>query len=349
MTIEQQSSDQLPIDAVITWVDGADPKHKAKLDAYLASIGGSRPKAASPARFNSVGEIEYCVVSLLRYAPWIRTIFIVSDQQRPEFMLKLIGTPYESRVKVVDHSVIFAGYEQYLPTFNSMSISSMLWRIPGVAERFLFLNDDFALIRPLQPTDFFRGSKVVLHGAWRTQTDWRFVKRISNLVKRVLGQGEKNEKDERVRFIGVQENGAKMLGFDRKVFQLEHNPHPWKRSSWHQYFAANPAALDKNIGFTLRSAQQFVPESFGAHYEIKTGNAVIDNSIKTLQLKPADQAMIRLKSKLAVAERDSRFVFVCVQSLENASKETFSLIIDWLDDKIGTLEQLLKKENNKNS
>lgn len=347
--MEQQSGDQFHVDAVITWVDGADPKHKVKLDAYLASIGGTRPRAASPTRFNSVGEIEYCVVSLLRFAPWLRTIFIVSDQQQPDFISKLVGTVYESRVKVVDHSVIFAGYEQHLPTFNSMSISSMLWRIPGIAERFLFLNDDFALIRPLQPTDFFRGNKVVLHGAWRTQTDWRFAKRISTLVKRVLGQGEKNEKDGRVRFIGVQENGAKMLGFDRKVFQLEHNPHPWKRSSWQQYFVANPAALDKNIGFKLRSAQQFVPEGFSAHYEIKTGNAVIDNTIKTLQLKPADQAILRLKSKLLLAERDASYAFVCVQSLENASKETFSLIINWLDSKIGTFEQLLKKENNKNS
>lgn len=344
--MEQQSGDQFPIDAVITWVDGADPKHKAKLDEYLASIGGARPRAASPARFNSVGEVEYCVVSLLRFAPWLRTIYIISDQQQPGFMAKLVGTVYESRVKVVDHSVIFAGYEQYLPIFNSMAISSMLWRIPGIAERFLFLNDDFALIRPLQPTDFFRGDKVVLHGAWRTQTDWRFVKRIFSLVKRVLGRTEKNE---RVRFIGVQENSAKMLGFDRKVFQLEHNPHPWKRSSWQRYFFANPSQLDKNISFKLRSAQQFVPEGFSAHYEIKTGNAVIDNSIKTLQLKPADQATFRLKSKLSLAERDASYAFVCVQSLENASTETFSLIINWLDSEIGRFEQLLKKENNKNS
>lgn len=349
MTIEQQSSDQLPIDAVITWVDGADPKHKAKLDVYLASIGGVRPRAANPARFNSVGEIEYCVVSLLRFAPWIRTIFIVSDQQKPEFISKLAGTAYESRIKVVDHSVIFAGYEQYLPTFNSMSISSMLWRIPGIAERFLFLNDDFALIHPVVPSAFFRGDKVVLHGAWRTQTDRRIVNRISGVFKKLLGRRAKDSIDVRVRFIGVQENAARMLGYSEKVFQLEHNPHPWKLSTWQQYFAVHPDELEKNISFRLRSVQQFVPEGFSAHYEIKNGNAVIDNSVKTLQLKPADQAMLRVKSKLGLAERDTRYAFVCIQSLENASKETFSLIINWLDSKIGTFDQLLKKENNKNS
>lgn len=343
MTAEQTSNNYLPIDAVITWVDGADPNHKAKLDNYLSSIGSARPHSANPARFSSVGEIEYCVVSLLRFAPWIRTIFIVADQQQPEFMAKLVGTVYESRVKVIDHSVIFAGYEQYLPTFNSMSISSMLWRIPGIAERFLFLNDDFALIRPIQPSVFFRDDKVVLHGCWRTQTDQRLVKRVSHLFKRLLGQNEKDNKNERVRFIGVQENAAQMFGYNDKVFQLEHNPHPWKQSSWQKYFLANPDVLEKNISFRLRSSRQFVPEGFSAHYEIKQGNAVIDNSAKTLQLKPADQALVRIKTRLMLAERDESFVFVCIQSLENAKPESFVAVVDWLDEKIGRFDALLNR------
>lgn len=344
MATEQKFNNQSPIDAVITWVDGADPHHKEKLEHYLASIGDARPRSANPARFSSVGEIEYCVVSLLRYAPWIRTIFIVTDQQQPDFMVKLAGTVYESRVKIIDHSVIFSGYEQYLPTFNSMSISSMLWRIPGIAERFLFLNDDFALIRPVESSAFFRGDKVVLHGVWRTQTDKRLLKRISGAFKKLLGRDARGNKDERVRFIGVQENAAQMLGDSEKVFQLEHNPHPWKLSTWQQYFAVNPDALEKNIGFRLRSSQQFVPEGFSAHYEIKAGNAIIDNTIKTLQLKPADQALLRLKSKLAQAERDSNYVFICIQSLENAQPEAFVLVIDWLDEKIGRLHHLLNEE-----
>ncbi|MEN0039310.1 MAG: Stealth CR1 domain-containing protein [Cellvibrio sp.] len=342
MITEQKSSNQFPVDAVITWVDGADQNHKAKLDNYLSSIGSTRPRSANPARFSSVGEIEYCVVSLLRFAPWIRTIFIVTDQQQPDFMVKLVGTVYESRVKIIDHRVIFTGYEQHLPTFNSMSISSMLWRIPGIAERFLFLNDDFALIRPVDPSFFFLGDKVVLHGVWKTQTDKRFVKRISGLFKKLLGRNEKYGKDERVRFIGVQENAAQMHGYSEKVFQLEHNPHPWKLSSWREYFSAYPEQLEKNISFRLRSAEQFVPEGFSAHYEIKNGNAVFDNSIKTLQLKPADQALHRLKSKLAQAERDSNYAFICIQSLENAQPEAFVLVVDWLDEKIGRFDQLLK-------
>ncbi|MCB1572212.1 MAG: Stealth CR1 domain-containing protein, partial [Xanthomonadales bacterium] len=40
------------IDAVITWVDGADPAHRQRLDAYLTGIGQSRPPSAERTRFN---------------------------------------------------------------------------------------------------------------------------------------------------------------------------------------------------------------------------------------------------------------------------------------------------------
>src|SRR6478609_10456213 len=104
---QKNQSNDFPVDAVITWVDGADPVHKAKLDSYLMQIGGERPRAASPARFHNSGEIDFCVTSLLRFAPWIRTIFIVSDEQQPDLINVLKNTEYEHRVVVVDHKEIF--------------------------------------------------------------------------------------------------------------------------------------------------------------------------------------------------------------------------------------------------
>ena len=43
----------------------------------------------------------------------------------------------------------------------------MLLRIPGLAERFVYLNDDFMLLRPVAREDFFRDDSVVLRGGWR--------------------------------------------------------------------------------------------------------------------------------------------------------------------------------------
>ena len=54
-----------------------------------------------------------------------------------------------------------------LPTFNSYAIETMLWRIEGLADRFLYFNDDMMLVGPVEPTDFFSNEgKVKLRGRW---------------------------------------------------------------------------------------------------------------------------------------------------------------------------------------
>jgi Stealth protein CR2, conserved region 2 len=70
-------------------------------------------------------------------------------------------------IRIVDHREIFRGYEQLLPTFNSYAIECMLWRIEGLADRFLYFNDDMMLVGPVEPTDFFSNDgKVILRGRW---------------------------------------------------------------------------------------------------------------------------------------------------------------------------------------
>src|SRR6185503_702856 len=117
-----QLSSNLPIDAVIPWVDGSDPAHKAKLDAHFGKEIDQRPAGADPTRFHDSGEINLCIASLLKFAPWLRTIFIITDEQTPEICSHLSRTAYADRVRVVDHRDIFDGYEEYLPTFNTRSI-----------------------------------------------------------------------------------------------------------------------------------------------------------------------------------------------------------------------------------
>lgn len=330
------ATQNLPIDAVITWVDGADPKHAEKLNDYLGSLGGARPRAANPIRFHHSGELDYCVTSLLRFAPWIRTIYIVTDNQIPEIVGRLKGTEYEGRVVVVDHRVIFAGFEQYLPTFNSSSILAVLWRIPGLAENFIFLNDDFALIQPIKPEDFFRDGKVVLRGNWRSfaESSWR--KRVQRLLRKILFKNKSSE--QRAGYLAGQELSAKAVGFERKYFQIPHNPHAWRVSTFKKFFSENAQLLDFSVSFRLRSAEQFIVEGLSAHLELKSNCVVFDEQLKTLQLKPADQAFIRIKSKIEAADKDINSAFICVQTIEKAPEQIQKFIFSWLDKRIGTID-----------
>jgi Stealth protein CR2, conserved region 2/Stealth protein CR1, conserved region 1 len=319
---------QEPIDAVITWVDGSDPKHAKKLEDYLQSIGGARPKSASKTRFHNAGELDYCVSSIIKFAPWIRTIFIVTDDQQPPLMQTIKGTEFEARIKIIDHTTIFQGYESALPSFNSMAISSLLWKIPDLAEKFLFLNDDFVFISPTTPEDFFRGDKVVLRGKWQSQPTAQWWNPIVRWLK-------KDKKNSRISFWGLQQNCAHLVGFDQQYFRLPHVPHAWTKTAWQTLATEYQTAVEKNIHAHLRKLDLFVPESLSAHFHLKSDAALIDNSRTNVQLKPTEQSLWRIKLKLYLADRSEKYIVSCVQSIESASPEKQKLIFDWLDKRVG--------------
>ena len=327
-----------PIDAVIMWVDGSDPVHAEKLNRYLEKLGGKRPTAASKTRFHHAGELDYCVTSLLKFAPWLRTIFIVTDNQRPSVMDALQGTAFERKVKLVDHREIFLGYEQYLPSFNSMAISSLLWKIPGLAEQFLYLNDDFMLIRPVYPADFFDAGKVVLRGRWRPLASASAVKQW---IKKVRNAFRPANKKDRISFWGLQQRCAELIGFDRRYFRLPHVPHAWKKSSWETLFSDFLVALNANVSAQLRGANQYVPEGLSAHFHLKHDLAQINNQRTNMQLKPCEQSFWRIRAKLRAAEKKENIIFACVQSIESAPQEKQKLIFEWLDQRIGRLDGLM--------
>ncbi len=137
------------VDVVYTWVDGHDDAWARRRDEALAGHAGSglHPTASSEGRFEDHEELRYSLRSLAAYAPWVRRVFVVTDGQRPQW---LAGHPW---VTLVDHSEILPSGD--LPTFNSHAIETALHRIPGLAEHFLYFNDDVLLGRRAQPEDFF--------------------------------------------------------------------------------------------------------------------------------------------------------------------------------------------------
>ena len=323
------------IDAVITWVDGDDPAHRHKREAFLGT--GSRPErgAADPTRFGNCGEIEYCIASLLRFAPWLRRIHIVSDAQTPALIEKLRGSAFESRVQVVDHRTIFAGFEQFLPTFSSLSIETMLWRTPGLAEHFIYLNDDFQLLRELVPGDFFRDGKVVLRGKWRGG-------RLRSIGRRLRSMLVLPGKPAMVSNHTAQQLTAAMVGFHSCYFQVPHCPHPMRKSLLAAHFAQHPELLPANLAPRFRSAEQFLLVGLADHLELRAGSAIIDNQLGTLRLKPSSQRLSTLRAQLNQADADPRLVFGCVQSLDVAGDPARRLLLDWLDRRIGRLESIIR-------
>ncbi len=330
------STDDAPVDAVITWVDGSDPNHAQKLRTYLDSIEGERP---SSTRFANHDEIDFCVVSIIRFMPWIRNIFIVTDQQTPEIVKTISKTPYASKVKIIDHQEIFNGYESYLPTFNCRSIETVLWRIPGIAERFIYFNDDFCLIQPVSRNDFFRGEKVVLRGSWRRPVKER--SRLRYKLKSFLFylKVRKNQPYFN-RHIAGQELSAETAGLRPKFLRMKHMPHPLLRSTTEQFFSENPGLFERNMSYKLRSSNQVLCQFLASYLEIQKDNAIIDNSLRTLVFNKNDRSLSGVEAKLKLADQNKSVAFACVQgSLDPTNRD---VIYSWLDARVGGIADLLK-------
>lgn len=321
------------IDAVITWVDGNDPKHRAKLDAHLATLG-RRPVEAAPTRYRSTGEIDWCVTSLLRHAPFLRRIHVVTDDQVPPIVERARVWPPALREKLVlvDHREVFAGHDDVLPTFNNRAIESVLHRIPGLAENFVYLNDDFMLIRRLQPQDWFRDGLPVLRGAFAPLPGRRVVDRLLDALRRAAGRPPSAP---RAGHVFAQGLSARLAGFEKRFLPLAHQPHPMQRSVMQGFFDTHPDLLRSNVSPRLRSSTQFLPQVLFAHLRLAEGRAHVERETRLLYLKPASTSPARLQRKLRTADRDPRLLFACVQSLDEAPPETAQLTVDWLDRIIG--------------
>jgi glycosyltransferase involved in cell wall biosynthesis len=140
-----------PIDAVYTWVDGADPAWLERRNAALS--GPALAGAGGDARFRSRDELRYSLRSLEMFAPWLNHIWILTDRQVPSWL-----DTAHPKITVVDHREVF-GDDGALPTFNSHAIETRLHHIDGLAEHFLYFNDDVFLGRPLPPSRFFQPNR----------------------------------------------------------------------------------------------------------------------------------------------------------------------------------------------
>lgn len=291
------------IDAVITWVNGADPAHRSKRERFMAPVRGPlHENGTNPHRWACSDELGYCLRSIANNAPWIARIWIVTDAQAPD----LAGLPAELRAKIalVDHRILFEGHDEALPTFNSLAIESMIWRIPALAERFIYFNDDVFLTAPLQPGDVFRGLDPVLRGKW---VDYS-----------ALGSAPEQRGDPALLNRYTQVNAAAMLGFGAgHLFAGAHVIHPMRRSVFARLFDAHRAAFEANIAHRFRDVGQFLPQGLHNHACIKAGTCVVLGIDDHLHLRTGavmDYPLDEVRAYLRKALRPE-FKFLCINDL----------------------------------
>jgi Stealth protein CR2, conserved region 2 len=174
---DQGSRFPYEVDFVVLWVED-DRAHQNARAATSERQESARSLQRfgfdnQTARFRDNDELRACLRSVFWCLPWIRRVHVVvADYQYPDRYVREDPLPegyHGPEICVVDHSSILPAAD--LPTFNSQAIEAHLHRIPGLAERFIYSNDDFMAGTQLQPSYFFDSST----GAPRYNLDDSFV------------------------------------------------------------------------------------------------------------------------------------------------------------------------------
>lgn len=181
------------IDLVYLWVDGNDPAWQAKHTAVTGHLFEDSPTDCK-GRYAENDELKFSLRAIENYAPWVRRIFIVTDNQVPRWL-----DTSNSKIRIVDHTEIMP--REALPCFNASLIEHYIYRISGLSEHFLFANDDTLLNRAVWASDFFtdEGNPIVrlmhkpfskLRMAWKKLTNKK-VKNYTGIVYRSAKMVEK--------------------------------------------------------------------------------------------------------------------------------------------------------------
>lgn len=147
--VNYQQMQDMPIDVVFTWCKQT-PEWNKERAKHFTETSTKEPRGRNPLTCDHENdcEIHYAVKSVQRFMPWVRKIWIVT--QRPQ-------NPNIPGTHVVYHDEILAAHHhpEVLPTFNSHVIESFLHHIPGLAEHFIYFNDDCFVGQSVTPDVFF--------------------------------------------------------------------------------------------------------------------------------------------------------------------------------------------------
>jgi hypothetical protein len=157
------------IDFVVLYVNGNDLEWQKKKAQYSPDFSTD----ISPSRYRDWDIFKYWFRGVAKYAPWVRKIHLVTDNQAPEWLN--IDNPH---LHLVNHSDYMPN--DALPVFNSSSIEVGVHKMDGLSDKFVFFNDDMMLTNLIEPDYYFKQNLPVDMAGFTRQGNGFFSEMMKN-------------------------------------------------------------------------------------------------------------------------------------------------------------------------
>jgi hypothetical protein len=238
-------------DVVFTWVDDSWPGYLDQLNSYASDRRDLNPNRTR----DNLQLLRYAMRSVAQHMPQARRIYLFTA--RPQVPAWLDSA--HPKIHLAHHDAVIA--PQHLPTFSSFAIVSHLHKLPGLAPRFVYMEDDFLLNSSAVLGVLQDGERPQVHlgqhwiAPWdklnpATSSPWNLA--LANM-DRVLS--------------------AKYSPGPRR--QVIHGPQLFDQAIFAAAEASFPEVFEATRAAKFRSAQAVPPENFVPHFAVEAGLATL--------------------------------------------------------------------------
>lgn len=285
----------MDIDFVVTWVNMDDPEWQNEFAKYSGNSNNTK-NGVSKARFRDYGFLKYWFRGIEKFAPWVRKIHFVTSGQKPEWL-----DENNPKIHLVNHKDFIPA--EFLPTYNSVVIERYMYRIPGLADHFVYFNDDFYIINHITPERFFKNGLPCDIAVFDYNPAWsQWYVRIKNNIKIINRHFNKKEVMERWhdkwfdKSYGSKARWNYLLRFYNKFITLRvpHNAQPYLKKTFEEVWAAAGKELTETSSNRFRALNDYTPELFRI-WQICNGDFEPYNTYKDTKMFP-----LMIKSKKAI-------------------------------------------------
>lgn len=298
----------MDIDFVVTWVNMDDPEWQNEFSKYSCDANNTK-NGISKARFRDYGFLKYWFRGVEKFAPWVRKIHFVTSGQKPEWL-----DENNPKIHLVNHKDFIPA--EFLPTYNSVVIERYMYRIEGLAEHFVYFNDDFYIIDKLSPERFFKNGLPCDIAVFAYNPSWsQWYVRIKNNIRLINRHFDKKEVMRRWhdkwfdKSYGSKARWNYLLRFYGKFVTLRvpHNAQPYLKKTFEEVWAAEEAELTRTSVNRFRALDDYTPELFRI-WQICKGDFEPYNTYRDTKMFP-----LMIKSKKAIkAIYNQSYKLVCL-------------------------------------
>ena len=243
------------IDFVLPWVDGSDPKWIESFNKY-APPQMQKSLDFSAERYRDYGLLKYWFRGVEKFAPYVRKVHFITNGQKPDWL-----NLDSAKLNWVRHTDYIRS--ECLPVFSANPIEMSMHKIAGLAEHFVYFNDDFFLTARTSPDFFFKKGLPCDYAISNIQIPNRTVMRsiVMNDLTEINRFFSKSQyiKKAPLKYLNLKYGKmnirtlACLLWKETTGFQNFHLPQPFLKSTLEEVWEKCPDILESTMRSRFRS------------------------------------------------------------------------------------------------